>query len=189
MILIRAFELLHAYDSLVDDRTKMAVQERIITIFRQFDLNSPISYDMTAVLHRGTKILTEIVNDQSQNGIHMNTDDAKMVITVLFTIVRSTSNEDFIELVNIFLRACMKYLGPCYKEIAIFLQGWFTRYAKKDMDLYRTVPVTEYKGNNQDIALGAISIYETILIHMDQNDAEIVKVMDDEVASIITYIL
>lgn len=112
-----------------------------------------------------------------------------MVITVLFTIVRSTSNEEFIELVDYFLSACRRYLGPCYKEIALFLQGWFKTYAEMDMEMYLTMPAKEYKRKYQDIALGAISIYETILTHMDQKDAEIVKVLDDEVTRIITYIL
>lgn len=58
MMLIRAFDLIHAYDPLVDDRTKSAVQERILAIFRQLDLNSPISYDVMAVLQRGSKVLS-----------------------------------------------------------------------------------------------------------------------------------
>jgi hypothetical protein len=189
MLLVRAFELAGAYTELIDDRTKSAVQERVLTIFRQIDLNSPINYDVTAVLQRGSLILCKIVDSQSQRGIHMSTDDAKMVISVLFTIVRSTSNEDFITLVSEFLSACMRYLGQCYKEIALFLQGWFIQYVEMDIELYLTAAAKEYKRSYHEIALGTISIYETILTHMDHNDEEIVQVLDAEVSRIVAYIL
>ena len=107
-MLIRAFELVYAYNSLVDDQTTIVVQERILAIFRRLDLNSPISYDVMAVLQRGSKVLSEIVNRHARKDIHINTDDAKLIITVLFTIVRSTSNEDFIDLVNNFLSSSTK---------------------------------------------------------------------------------
>jgi hypothetical protein len=121
-------------------------------------------------------------------GIRLSSDDAKLVVVRLFDLVRLTSTEEFIVAVNEFLRICMECLSDCYKEIALFLQGWFVRYMELDVECYKTAVAMEYKRDYMEIARGTISIYETILIYMNQDDLEIVSVLDSEVFKIVAYI-
>ncbi len=71
----------------------------------------------------------------------------------------------------------------------MYLKGWFVKYVQKDLELYQTVPARDYNRSYHDIAMGTISIYETILTHLNKSDTETAKILDIEVAGIVSYIL